>query len=94
MNNESEIVMLVLCIPVIFFVYYFRRDIKNLAAYKQLLLSFLFFFLACIFTNIEQFFWFSIFNFMEHLFYVGSSLFMIIWAHKYFVSERGNVKYD
>jgi len=94
MNNESEIVMSMLCVPVICFIYYFRRDIKNLVAYKQLLISFFLFFLASIFTNIEQLIWYNYFNFLEHLCYLASVFFFLFWTIRYLISERGSTRYD
>ena len=77
---ENEVVMLLLGASVLVFILGNRQKLKHLPASNILIAAFYILLAAWILTVLEGFFWETILNFIEHLFYAVSSIFVAAWC--------------
>ncbi|MDD5597663.1 MAG: hypothetical protein PHV82_06945 [Victivallaceae bacterium] len=84
MIHESEIVMLLLCIGIFIFIINKYREYRRIPCWRFLLGAFGLFFFAAAMTVAESFIWPDSLNLLEHLFYMLSSLSMLIWCWRVF----------
>jgi hypothetical protein len=80
--QENEVIMMILSLGVMAAIIINREQLKTLQNSKLLLISFIFFTLASLFTNLEAVFWPEINNILEHLSYVVSAIFISRWCFK------------
>ena len=77
---ENEVVMLLLGVGVLVFILGNRQRLKNLPASKILFAAFYLMLAAWILTVLEGFFYEWLLNFIEHLCYAVSSIFVAVWC--------------
>ncbi len=80
----NEIVMLSIGTGVLVFILSNRTRLKHLEAYRILIAAFCLMLAGWILTVLEGFFYEWLLNFLEHLCYAVSSLFVAIWCWKVF----------
>lgn len=88
MVQENEIVMLLLGVGVFLFALANRLMLKRLQSWKTLFTGYVVLLTGCVFTVLEGFFWEELLNYLEHMCYAGSSLFVAHWCWKVFGSNK------
>lgn len=88
MIHENEVVMLLFCIGIFIFIINKYREYTRIPFWRFILAAFGLFFTAVIMTIAEDFFWNDFLNLLEHLFYMLSSVFMLIWCWKAFRYDK------
>ena len=79
MIQENEFITFVICVGVLIFFIVNYQKLKKLIGYKLFLTSFILYTCAWCFTVIEGFILEVVFNFIEHLCYISSSVAMVSW---------------
>lgn len=82
MIQENELVMLFLCAGICLFSVMNMKRLKRFSKWSILFIGFLFFFMACILTVFEGFILKEILNYLEHLCYLASVVFLVMWCLK------------
>jgi len=85
---ENEIVMLLLGVGVLIFILGNRARLKRLAASKILIAGFYVLLAGWVLTVLEGFFWEGPLNYLEHLCYAVSAVFVAVWCCKVFGGRR------
>jgi hypothetical protein len=85
MLYENEIIMLVFGFLVTLFIGIKFNQLKHIRSYKILLTGFYLLVAAWFFSNLEEFILEKYLNILEHLFYAGSSIIILIWIYKTFI---------
>ncbi len=88
MIQENELITLILCLVVLFFVISNYTKLKNLSGLKIFIISFSLFSLGWFFTVIEGIIFEDLFNIIEHICYISSSFALFIWSI-IFYKKRG-----
>ncbi|MFH1488860.1 MAG: hypothetical protein ABII06_08150, partial [Pseudomonadota bacterium] len=86
--QENEIVMLLLGIGVFIFTLVNRSTLKRIPSWEILIGGFYVLLAGWVLTVLEGFLWKDLFNYLEHICYTGSSLFMALWCWKVFGNHR------
>lgn len=81
--QDKEVIMLILGIGVLLFTIFFREIIRRIYAWKYLMTGFYILFASWIFTIAESFLWPSLLNWLEHIGYMISAVFIAIWCIKF-----------
>jgi len=90
MIQENELITFLLCFaPLTFIVLNYGRW-KNLPGSKIFIVSFILFTFGWFFTVIEGIFFEVLFNLLEHLCYICSSLMLVIWTIIYYKRRSRN----
>ena len=89
MFNENEVAMLLLCFGVFIFIITKRREYKRIPYWGLILASFYMFFLAGIFTVVEDLAFPVLFNILEHVLYMLSSFMLLLWCWMNFRRSKG-----
>ena len=76
---ENEVIMLFLGIGVLVFSIGYRKKIKKICLWKNLMLGFYFLLIAWIFTVAEGLIFADYFNLAEHICYLLSAILIFIW---------------
>jgi hypothetical protein len=79
MLAENEIVSLLLGVGMALFFWANLERIRGLTGYRLMLWGFLSYLSAAAFTVLEGFIWAQGFNFLEHLGYLASAVFLAAW---------------
>ena len=87
--NENEVAMLLLCFGVFIFIITKRREYKRIPYWGLILASFYMFFLAGIFTVVEDLVFPVLFNILEHVLYMLSSFMLLLWCWMTFRRNKG-----
>jgi hypothetical protein len=82
MLRENEVVMLVLGMGVLFLILLNLHHIRSFKSWKILLFSYSVLLCGWLFTVLEGFFLDKILNLLEHISYLLSALFMMLWTWK------------
>lgn len=90
MIEENEIVSVLLCIGVLFFIIIYAVQIKRLPSSNLFLSGFYVFTLSRFFTIIENIYFYDIFHLLENASYAVSSILLLIWFWNVFV-KRSNI---
>ncbi len=77
-----ELISLISCIAVLGFVIWNRSMLARIPNSISLILSFLFFLIACFMTVIETFLFSDIANLIEHLSYLACSISFLAWYYR------------
>jgi hypothetical protein len=80
--QENEVIMLILTVGVLAAILINQEQLKTMPSSELLLISFVFFTLAAIFTNLEAVFWPGTNNLLEHLSLATCAFFIFIWCLK------------
>jgi hypothetical protein len=80
MIQENEAITLFLCLGTLTFIIINHVKLKSLPKIKLLIASFIFFSLGWFFTVFEHIIFEEIFNLIEHLCYLSSSIILGIWT--------------
>lgn len=88
MIQENELITLILCLVALFFAISNYVQLKSLPGLKIFITSFTLFTMGWFFTVIEGIIFEEVFNIIEHVCYICSSLTMFIWAIVFF-KKRG-----
>ena len=90
MIQENEVVSLLLCIGVLYFILMNRSQLKRLPSSEIFVSGFFVYMLGRIITVLEGLFLGDILNALEHACYAVSSVLLLIWLWNVFVkNERG-----
>ena len=90
MIQENEIVSVLLCMGVLYFILMNRSQIKRLPSSEIFVSGFFVYMFGRIVTVLEGLFFEDIFNMFEHAFYAISSVLLLIWLWNVFKkNERG-----
>ena len=90
MIQENEIVSVLLCMGVLYFILMNRLQLKRLPSSNIVVSGFLIYMLGRIFTVLEGLFLGDILNLLEHACYAISSVLLLIWLWYVFKkNERG-----
>ena len=90
MIQENEVVSLLLCIGVLYFILMNRSQLKRLPSSEIFVSGFFVYMLGRIITVLEGLFLGDILNTLEHACYAVSSVLLLIWLWNVFVkNERG-----
>ena len=92
MIQENEIVSLLLCIGVFFFILINRSQIKQLPSSGLFVSGFYIFMFSRIFTVLEGLFLGVFFNIVEHACYIISSALLLIWVWNVFGNKNRGAK--
>ncbi len=84
MYHENEIVMLFLCVGVLIFIYFNRKNLVKFKGWRPIFVSFVLLLIACISTVVEGFMLEGFFNYLEHSCYAGSGLMLAAWCYRVF----------
>jgi len=84
MIQENEVVMLLMAIGVLIFILFNRPQIMRIEAAGLLVTAFCILVIGYVFTVIEGFLLLSLFNFLEHVCYAGSSVLIALWCMRVF----------
>ena len=79
MIQENELVTFMICIGVLLFFIVNYQKLKKLSGYSLFLTSFILYTCAWCFTVIEGIIFEEVFNLIEHICYISSSSFMVVW---------------
>ncbi len=82
--SEDEVLVLLLGIGVLLFIIFNRKQIRRIRFRKILLAGYYILLAGWCFTIIEGYILEKLFNFLEHGFYVVSSLVFVTWSVKSF----------
>ncbi len=88
MIQENELITFIFCIVALFFAISNYKKIKSLPGLKIFIISFIIFAMGWFFTVIEGIIFEEVFNIIEHVCYICSSITMFIWAIIFF-KKRG-----
>lgn len=80
--QENELVMLFLGIGVLLYVFKYRKSIQKIPSHQMLTSAYYCFLGAAASTVLEELFLHTLFDYLEHIFYLGSSLFLAFWSIK------------
>lgn len=80
---DTEHLMLIISLFALFFFFFYKKSIKKIKHNNLLAWSLTLFIFACILTILEDYMLYSICNFMEHLCYLASTIFLVVWSLKY-----------
>lgn len=92
MIQENEIVSILLCIGVLYFIVINRLQIKRLPSSDIFVSGFYIFMLGRIFTILEGFFFEDFLNLLEHACYAISSVLLLIWIWNVFGNKNRGAK--
>ena len=90
MIQENELITFILCVGALTFFLINYLKMRSLPALLIFMISFIFFLMGWFFTVIEGVIFEDIFNLIEHVCYICSSLMMLIWALIFFKKRGGN----
>ncbi len=77
--KENEVVMLLLSLCVLIFIVLYFKSIIKIKHWQLLLGAYLSLLMASICTNLESYFFPSVYNMIEHISYAISSMLLLIW---------------
>ncbi|MBN2813086.1 MAG: hypothetical protein JXQ80_03355 [Bacteroidales bacterium] len=83
MLRESEVVMLILGVGVLFFIIVNASRLKNIYSWKLLIAGYCVLLSGWIFTVLEGFFAGHILNYLEHASYLVSSVVLLVWCCRF-----------
>ena len=84
MLQENEIIRLLLGLGVLVFVIASRSRLRRVPAWSVLSAAFAVLLIGWIITILEGFIWESALNYIEHLCYAGSAVFLLVWCWRVF----------
>jgi hypothetical protein len=90
MIQENEVIMVVLGIGVSIFVLVSRLQLKRVPSFEILIIGFSSLVAGWVLTVLEGFFWEESLNFLEHMCYAMSSIFVTAWCWKALGSVKEN----
>ena len=90
MIQGNEIVMLCLGLGGLIFLWRNRNMVYRLPSGKTLILCFCILLLGWLMTVLEGFFWPALLNYLEHICYAVSSIFLAFWTFTIFKQEEKN----
>ncbi len=90
MIQENELITFILCVGALTFFLINYSKMRSLPASLIFIISFILFSMGWFFTVIEGIIFEDIFNLIEHVCYICSSLMMLIWALIFFKKRGGN----
>jgi len=79
MIEEGELLVFILGIVVFIFILINYEHLKTIPKFNFFLISVILILIAWFATVFEALFFYNLLNFIEHLFYVLSSIFILIW---------------
>ena len=82
MFYESEIVGIIFVLVIAVFVIFKLPELKAIYAHKPLIAAFAFIAVGALATVIEEFLFYSFFNYLEHISYTVSAILLAIWIRK------------
>lgn len=86
--EKSELIILILSFGVFIFIAFNRTRLKNIPDYLILMTCFYMIYSAWVFSVVECLFWNGFFNMLEHLCFLGSSVFLTVWFWRVFVRKK------
>ena len=93
MIQENELITFILCLGALSFIIINYTKLKSLPGFRIFIISFVLFTMGWHFTVIEGIIFEEIFNFVEHLCYISSSIMLLIWTIIFFKKNSIWVKY-
>jgi len=88
MIQGNEAVMLCLGTGGLIFLWRNRQQLNRLPSAKTLLLAYCILFLGWVMTVLEGFFWSSFLNYIEHICYAVSTIFVVFWSFAIFKQKE------
>jgi hypothetical protein len=93
MIQENELMTLMLCVGALFFIIINYVKLKSLPGLRIFIISFIFFTMGWFFTVIEGIIFEEVFNLIEHICYISSSIAIFIWTLILF-KKRGSNEFN
>jgi len=90
MIQEEELITFILCLGALSFFIINYAKLKSLPGFRMIIISFTLFTMGWYFTVIEGIIFEEVFNLIEHLCYICSSITMFIWTLIFFKKRSGN----
>ncbi|MBN1368907.1 MAG: hypothetical protein JW954_01560 [Dehalococcoidaceae bacterium] len=90
MIEQNEIIMLVLGIGVLVFIRLSLCHLRQIPAFRILIGSFGAVVAGFAFTVLEGIYWESLFNLLEHISYMTSSLLLLAWCFLVFIRKENS----
>lgn len=93
MIQENELMTFMLCLGALFFIIINYVKLKSLPGLKIFISSFILFTMGWFFTVIEGIIFEEVFNLIEHVCYISSSIMVFIWTLILF-KKRGDNEFN
>ncbi|MBN1898740.1 MAG: hypothetical protein JW827_08185 [Spirochaetes bacterium] len=88
MYEENEVIMLFIGLGILIFVLANLRRIQKILHYRLLLTGFFCLLSGWVLTVMEGLLLNKLLNILEHIFYLASSVFLVIWARRVFQKKE------